>query len=215
MEPVTGLASAHDPDMTRAEKKKKTRRQTNLAHPNLVKQYDQVIADKICELIANGMSYPRVQEICADAPTWWMITKWRAENKDFDRLYRAARIAQAEHFVDQISDIADNSRDAAMAAVRIKSRQWLAAKRLPQVYGDAVKLEIEDTTPQTMTAFEIARRLSFAMREDNSPIIDNLSHLNQPKVSPITGLVPDIDENTPENGSEVLFSYARAGDEPE
>ena len=166
MEPVTGLASEPVKDRTSAEKKKKTRRQANLAHPNLVKQYDKAIADKICEYIANGMSYPRVQEIVKEAPSWFMLTKWRSENKDFDRLYRAARIAQAEHFVDQISDIADNSRDASMAAVRIKARQWLAAKRLPQVYGDAVKLEIEDTTPQTMTAFEIARRLSFAMRSE-------------------------------------------------
>ena len=215
MEPVTGLASEPVKDRTSAEKKKKTRRQANLAHPNLVKQYDKAIADKICEYIANGMSYPRVQEIVKEAPSWFMLTKWRSENKDFDRLYRAARIAQAEHFVDQISDIADNSRDASMAAVRIKARQWLAAKRLPQVYGDAVKLEIEDTTPQTMTAFEIARRLSYAMREDNSPIIDRLSQANQPKVSEITGSIPDFDENAHENGSEVLFSYERAEDEPE
>ena len=199
-------------DIAKRDKAKKTRvikPQTKLTHPNLSPTYNEQLAIRICELIAEGMSYPAIQKVHKDAPTWFTLTKWRAERKDFDRLYRAARIAQAEKFVDQIIDIADESRDAAMAAVRIKSRQWLAAKRLPQVYGDAVRLEIEETATSDMTPFEIARRLAFALSQDKTPIIDNMSQANQPKVSPNTGSIPDNGENAPENRSNVLTPYER------
>lgn len=175
------------------KKQTKSIARKKLNHPNLSREYTDDIGMRICELISEGLSYEKVQEIVKEAPSWGTLIKWRSQNRGFDSLYRVAKIAQVERFMDQLIDIADNSRDAAMAAVRIKTRQWLAAKRMPQVYGDSIKLEVEETQAPEMTPFEAARRLAFALqsaqRQVNSPIMDNMSQAIEGEMVENTGSI--------------------------
>lgn len=166
----------------RAPKKKRNQQvRYPISHPSLKMPYDPIIADRIIELTSEGLSFDQIREKVPDLPNWHVLARWRHEEKSFNERYLIARQIQAERLIDQVIDIADNSRDANLASLRIKTRQWIAAKRIPHIYGDSVKAEIEVKQPE-MTAFEAARRLVFAMQQnvsretkDISPIIDKMS----------------------------------------
>lgn len=182
-----------------SKKTKNSGPKRKLSHPNLNRPYNPETGDRICELISEGLSYKQVQDIEPNAPSFGTMIKWRAESKEFDKQYMIARRVQAENFIDQLTEIADNSKDAAMAALRIKTRQWIAAKRLPQVYGDAVRLEMEPETSLNMTALEAARRIAFAMKAGNIPIIgENIKEI-EGEVSENTGSIKLGHSNPPEN----------------
>jgi hypothetical protein len=55
--------------------------------------------------------------------------------------YARAREAQAEHFADELIEIVDTERDAAIARVRMDARKWAAGKLAPKKYGDKVAVD--------------------------------------------------------------------------
>ncbi len=113
-------------------------------------EYNQYVADEICNRIANGES---LRKILSDPKCDWMpstptVFRWIEGNEDFRKQYEFARQIQAEAFADDIVSIADGS-DAENAEervsttqrdrLRVDARKWAASELLPKKYGDKIE----------------------------------------------------------------------------
>ena len=118
------------------------------------------IADKICERLALGES---LRAVCSDndMPCEATVYKWLRAYPEFVETYACAREVQADTFVDDILDIADNGTNDWMrragadgeaswvengeslkrSQIRIDARKWLAGKYKPKKYGDKIVSE--------------------------------------------------------------------------
>lgn len=122
-------------------------------------KYTQGLADTICERIADGES---LRSICREheMPDKATVFRWLASNDDFATKYARAREAQADGFVDEMVEIADDGSNDWMekqfgeetrwvengealrrSQLRIATRQWIAEKLKPKKYGAKVELE--------------------------------------------------------------------------
>lgn len=77
-------------------------------------------------------------------------------------MYVAARELQAEHFVDEVIEIADTDDNPAHARVRIDARKWAVVKLAPKKYGDKSEIEMSGS-------LDIANRLEKARRRLRDP----------------------------------------------
>lgn len=68
-------------------------------------------------------------------PTEKSVYRWLRDNPDFQEGMAHAREMQADAFVDEMIDIADNEPDPQKARNRISARQWVAEKLKPKKYG--------------------------------------------------------------------------------
>ena len=114
------------------------------------------LVDEICTRIAAGES---LRSVCKDdhIPHAPNVIRWLFDGKhqEFADKYALARKAQAEHWADEIMDIADDgtndyverqTRQGAIivadnehinrSRLRVDSRKWMLSKVLPRVYGD-------------------------------------------------------------------------------
>lgn len=127
------------------------------------------IANEICERLAKGES---LRSICSGErddfiPGQTTVYRWLEENEEFRKQYAHARERQADHFVEEIIDIADQpnvrtSADGEVVAsdpqrdrLRVDARKWVAAKLAPKKYGDKVALAGDAENPvQVVTKIE-------------------------------------------------------------
>jgi hypothetical protein len=123
--------------------------------------FTQETADTICRRLAGGDS---LRKICSEdaMPDKTTVLRWLGQNESFRTQYARAREEQADHFAEEIVDIADEDPALAMEAsrgededavlrvdgaavarqrLRIDARKWFASKVAPKKYGDAIKLE--------------------------------------------------------------------------
>lgn len=121
--------------------------------------FNQEIADLLCERIANGES---LRSICEEdgMPNKSTVFRWLAAHEDFATIYARARDVQAEVMADELLDIADNGSNDWMeknygedtrwvengesmrrSQIRIAARQWIAERMLPKKYGTKQHLE--------------------------------------------------------------------------
>jgi hypothetical protein len=132
--------------------------------------YTPEIADAICERLAAGET---LKAICTDdaMPGETTVFRWLAASAEFRELYARAREAQAELMADEIIKISDDGANDTYtdedgntrtdydvvnrSKLRVDTRKWLMAKRLPKRYGertiltgdndgDAIKVDVED-----------------------------------------------------------------------
>jgi hypothetical protein len=126
-------------------------------------KFSQELFDEICVRIAEGES---LRKICKDdkMPNLTSVWKWLNNNEELSKQYARAREEQAETFVDEILDIADNNKDdtfidedgkliinqevIARSRLRVDSRKWIASKLKPKRFGDYTKIqaEVKDTS---------------------------------------------------------------------
>lgn len=108
-------------------------------------KYSGEIVERICELIASGMS---LRTVCSQdgMPSAFTVCKWLSENEEFSKQYARAREEQADSFADEIIDIADSvapeAGEVAKAKLQIDARKWKASKMAPKKYGDKVEQQI-------------------------------------------------------------------------
>lgn len=101
--------------------------------------YSCEAADAICGLLAEGYS---LRAICATdgAPDRSTVFRWLVAHPEFRDQYRLARELQADTLADECIEIADAAEPTRLAldhaVVRVKARQWCAARMKPRVYGD-------------------------------------------------------------------------------
>lgn len=122
-------------------------------------KYTQELADKFCELIANGMS---LRSACKEKimPAPATIFKWIRENEMFLKQYEKATQERTEAMAEDLLDIVDdgtndwmtiNRKDGSEAwqlngehvqrsRLRADTRKWLMAKMKPKKYGDKVDI---------------------------------------------------------------------------
>ena len=108
--------------------------------------YTPEIANKICELIAQGHSLNKLSQR-DDIPSSAAIYNWLARYPEFVEKYAHARGVQAEVMAQEIQDLADDcdlERNAInKARLQVDSRKWLMSKLYPNKYGDSSKQQIE------------------------------------------------------------------------
>lgn len=99
-------------------------------------KYTDEIADEICSRLAHGESLNRICE-AEGMPAESRVREWADINREgFTAKYARARASQAEHYAQEVIDIADGATDANLARVRVDARKWVAARLLPRVWGD-------------------------------------------------------------------------------
>lgn len=103
--------------------------------------YDPVIGEEIAMAISTTSK--SLATLCKENPHWPKrptIFRWRLRHPEFRDLYVYARQAQVEAFIDDVTDIADNSTPeyAAVTRTRIDTRKWIACKLAPKVYGERI-----------------------------------------------------------------------------
>ena len=110
---------------------------------------------EILKRISMGES---LRSICTDE---WLVSRETVRRKliadeEFRGQYAHAREAQAEHYADQIVEIADQYDTAndiktpdtvQRARLRIDARKWAASKLAPKKYGDKLALGGADDLP--------------------------------------------------------------------
>ena len=147
---------------------------------------NQAIAEEICERIAGGES---LRSICATPgfPTVRTVFRWRqADRNGFHSAYVRARELQAEHFVDEITEIADDGRNDYIerarqngevfveadrehimrSKVRIETRQWIIERILANKYGRTPQQVVVNNNQLTVTGDAVA------MSQDYRKIVD-------------------------------------------
>lgn len=104
--------------------------------------YTPELGDKICAQVMAGMPLVR---ICAaeDMPHPASVYRWFRERKDFCENYKLAKEDQADYFVEDILQIADEAsvENVQVARLRVDTRKWAASKYKPKKYGDRIVTE--------------------------------------------------------------------------
>lgn len=123
--------------------------------------YGQDTRDEICRRISLGES---LISICKSEgmPDKSTVLYWLFSEAEFHAQYARAREAQAEHYLDEIIAISDDSvldteidpetgaertnhEVVARAKLRVDTRKWAMSKMAPKKYGD--KIQNEHTGP--------------------------------------------------------------------
>jgi hypothetical protein len=120
--------------------------------------WNQELADKVCEKIAQGYS---MRTVCApnDMPSISTLFKWIREKPEFSQQYARATEERTEAMAEDILDIADDGSNDLMtiqkgdnsyeienkevtnrSRLRVDTRKWLMAKMKPKKYGEKLDL---------------------------------------------------------------------------
>jgi predicted ATPase with chaperone activity len=103
--------------------------------------YNEEIADVLCEEIAQGAALYRLCADRDDLPAERTVYQWLEKSTEFAQKYARARDRQQDREADHCIVIADTTEDPAKARVQIDARKWRASKLAPKKYGDRVELE--------------------------------------------------------------------------
>ena len=111
---------------------------------NQQKQFNMV-----CARIAGGAS---LRTICLDEdlPDRCTVNRWLNSDNDGEICgqYARAREQQADHYVDEIIEIADDeSIEPNSRRIKIDARKWIASRFKPKLYGDKLAIGGADDLP--------------------------------------------------------------------
>ena len=117
-------------------------------------EHTQETRDIICDRLSGGES---LTSICKDdgMPAKVTVFKWIRNDAEFANQYARAREAQAEHYLDEIIQISDDSvldtdidpesgnertnHDVIQRAkLRVDTRKWAMSRLAPKKYGDRI-----------------------------------------------------------------------------
>lgn len=106
--------------------------------------FTPALFDLICERMGNGES---LRAICKgkDMPNKRTVLRWLEGNEKLAEQYSAAQNLRAEHYFDEIIDIADSKADPQKTRVQIDARKWVLSRMNPKKYGDKVTQELTGT----------------------------------------------------------------------
>jgi hypothetical protein len=140
-----------------AKGKKKAPKLPKPGRPTL---YSDALGERICELVISGLTLREITK-AEDMPGRTTVFKWLARHEEFRDQYARAKELQAELMEEEILEIADDGtndwRDRQVrdgwvvrevdtehinrSRLRVDTRKWIMAKRLPKKYGELQKLE--------------------------------------------------------------------------
>ena len=131
--------------------------------------YNQDIADEICEKLIEGKSLRAISKEDGMPPVS-VICRWLVLHKEFAEQYARVKEEQAEIFADEIASIADekpaeiidekgvsryDSAAVQWQRLRVDSRKWVASKLKAKKYGD--KIEHSGQVSFTPAQFELPK----------------------------------------------------------
>jgi len=128
------------------------------------RKYTPKLANKVCALLAEGMSMRKVAEQ-KGMPSKSSMFGWLAENDEFLDQYTRAKQEAADSLVEEMLEIADDeattdliiddvpvldpetgkpykiltSAGVQHARLRVETRKWISSKLKPKKYGDKVE----------------------------------------------------------------------------
>jgi hypothetical protein len=118
--------------------------------------YTEEIGQAICERLKRGETLIAIGRDPL-MPSRAVVYRWLAAHESFRDEYARARDAQADHFAEEIVDIADSepslifknvdgvdvasvdSTAVNLLRLRIDARKWYASKVAPKKYGDKIE----------------------------------------------------------------------------
>jgi len=125
-------------------------------------KFSPKLIETICLRIAEGES---LRSVCRDdaMPDKRTVMRWLTAHDEFRDQYVLAREVQADHFADEMIEIADDAtndwmerkrKDGSIETVldnehvqrsklRVDARKWLMARMAPKKYGDRTALDVE------------------------------------------------------------------------
>ncbi len=127
---------------------------SEVARPSI---YTDELAVEICKRLAAGDS---LRKICDadDMPNRDTVHTWVLTIPSFSDHYARAREMQAEHYLDEIIEIADDSmmdkfvddngnertdsEVVARSKLRVDTRKWAMSKMAPRKFGDKISAEL-------------------------------------------------------------------------
>jgi hypothetical protein len=122
--------------------------------------FSQALFDRICESMADGKS---LREICKakDMPNRRTVLRWIENDEKLAAQYSEAMNARADHYFDEILEIADKVRVGSKrttkadggveitkgdmierARLQVDARKWVLARMNPKKYGDKFTQEL-------------------------------------------------------------------------
>lgn len=142
--------------------------------------YSDGLAAAICQQLVEGRS---VRSICADEgmPSESTVYNWLHDHPAFLERYTRARTSQAERMLDEIIEIADDTRwDTEItdfgpkpnaewinrAKLRVDSRKWAMAKLAPKKYGEKIDVTSGDKPITGPAVFQIVPASQRPKEED-------------------------------------------------
>jgi len=129
-------------------------------------KYSKELADTICERVVEGKSLIKIaKELGFHLSSFF---KWIGEEEGFSDKYARAKSEQADTLIEEILDIADDSKGdsyldeetgklitnhevIARSRLRVDTRKWVAGKMRPKKYGE----RIEDASTQQLPPITI------------------------------------------------------------
>lgn len=141
-------------------------------------------ADIICRFIAEGLSLRQIAKHHLGFSGKSAITEWIRDDPEFAARYARAKEAQADHFAEELLEIADDAtndwveregktlvdyENINRSKLRVDTRKWLMAKMLPRKYGD--RLELEHSGELSFAEHLISARDRLKLVE--APLIEN------------------------------------------
>lgn len=103
-------------------------------------RYNKVIGEIIVQMIMEGAT---LSSICRRPgyPPYSTVSRWRAQNEDFDKLYNQAKIARAEAMHDKAVEELDNvdcmtKDELAAAKLKIDTYKWSASVNDGKTFGN-------------------------------------------------------------------------------
>lgn len=123
-------------------------------------KFTQDLADRICEMLAEGMS---MRSVCRedDMPCMSTVFKWLREKPEFSQQYARAKEESADALFEDLLDIADDGTNDWMertnaegenvgwqvngealqrSRLRVDVRKWALSKLKPKKYGEKLDL---------------------------------------------------------------------------
>ncbi len=115
-------------------------------------QKQQMQFDTICARITDGMSLRAACDF-DDVPTRETIRLWlESDDGELVAQYERAREEQADHYADEIIEIADNQDiEPNSRRIMVDARKWIASRLKPKVYGDKLAIGGADDLPAIKT----------------------------------------------------------------
>ena len=111
-------------------------------------QNQQKQFDTICARIADGMSLRAACDF-KDVPARETVRRWLSGDEGtLCAQYARAREEQADHYADEIIEIADDeSIEPNSRRIMVDARKWIASRLKPKVYGDKLAIGGADDLP--------------------------------------------------------------------
>lgn len=127
--------------------KKKAKKTPAKRKPGRPTKYSKALAARLCAQLAQGKSLRTVCKMTS-MPSCVTVFAWMPKYPEFLKQYEEAVSQRTDAHIEEMLDIADNSKEEAQRSrLRIDTRKWIASKLKPRKYGDKLEIGTDPDKP--------------------------------------------------------------------